>query len=322
MGAKNEKTTSAIAGHEKRYGMLVRAAQSGQLHHAYLFVGPSGIGKKEVAHSLARFLACKSPCSEFPCGRCASCAMSSHHPDIHMLGHEGETISIDSIRALKRTLRLSSSLGGARSVIIDDAHDLNRESVNALLKLIEEPSQEVYFFLISHYPSQLPKTIVSRVHTVRLYPMSATALRTKMTSAVDSKLSALVGAFAHGRAGFALAFSKWLKEEGNMEALRALMSIVGNKKLFLWPEWQRFIEPKEPLAFPFHVLVEHALHIALAFCAGTLDSSVAHALEIERNEDDPYVINSRALIRAIEVCQTTNASQRMAWEQALWSTAP
>ena len=97
-----------VVGHAKQLGIL-RAALSGQrLHHAYLFLGPEGIGKRTVALALARAIHCDESNGD-SCGQCVNCARieDANHPDVRVIGllSGKKEITIDHIRAIERELR-------------------------------------------------------------------------------------------------------------------------------------------------------------------------------------------------------------------------
>lgn len=310
-----------LIGHTQQYEMFARAIAQRTLHHAYVFSGPESIGKKEAAFALARLLVCQGVFSRSQaCGECVSCVIPiSRHPDIHYLRTQGKEISIHDIRELKRALMLGASYGGARAVIINDAHWLSTESANALLKLVEEPSEDIYFFFISSRARHIPRTILSRVHTVRFFPMAAQEVEKNISEFISGSNKAIVSAMAHGRFGFALSLSQWLEDKENASALKDLFGVLSGSKLFVWPEWQKYIEPKEDAKISFHAIVEEAIHLIVRFRSGALDSELMSQLSLDVSRMQNGSWHFKNIIRAIEVGETTNASKRLAWEQSLWS---
>jgi DNA polymerase-3 subunit delta' len=96
-----------IYGHEQAIAVLRRAMAMDRLHHAYLFAGPEGVGKKKVARALAQALNCLSSPGT-PCGRCSSCVRiaSQEHPDVVELVPDTSkarpTIKIEQVREVTR----------------------------------------------------------------------------------------------------------------------------------------------------------------------------------------------------------------------------
>ncbi|MDH5517751.1 MAG: DNA polymerase III subunit delta' [Gammaproteobacteria bacterium] len=133
--------------------------------HALLFSGPDGTGKKQFAAEYAKKLLCSSEQDE-ACGHCHSCQVfaADTHPDyLHVAPlDEGKAIAVDVIRELIVKLSKTSQFGGKTVAIIDNAEQLNRNSANALLKTLEEPTPDTILVLVCSYPHRLLPTIRSR----------------------------------------------------------------------------------------------------------------------------------------------------------------
>lgn len=164
-------TWSDIRGHRRNLEVLERGIASGRLHHALLFSGPKGVGKRSVALSLAAAMNCleREP-GQFapPCGRCNSCykMAAGLHPDLVVVAPEKTTIKIGQIRQLVRTLRLAPFEGRFRIIVLEDAHTMSIEAANALLKTLEEPSARTRLILVTDQAHRLLDTIISRCQRV------------------------------------------------------------------------------------------------------------------------------------------------------------
>jgi len=123
-------------------------------NHAYLFYGLDGIGKKTLTLKIAEKL-----------------LGTLNSPDIKIIQKGNEQILVSDIRELKNFLSLTS-FGKYKIAIIDNAHNLNKEASNALLKFLEEPAGKTIIFLITHSQKFLLPTIISRCQTVRFKPIS------------------------------------------------------------------------------------------------------------------------------------------------------
>lgn len=143
--------------------------------HALLFVGPSAIGKRKLALAMAQMLICEQ--SETACGICGPCLRVAKQQSENLTVIEPDTslvkpvIKVDAIRALLDSLALAS-LGGKRVVLIDQAHTMNPQAANTLLKTLEEPFENVYFFLIGQSVQQFLPTIRSRTQVMRFNSLS------------------------------------------------------------------------------------------------------------------------------------------------------
>lgn len=208
-GFPHPRHTDAFYGHSAAEAQLAAGLLSGNLHHAWLLVGPVGVGKATLAYRFAR--AALS-------GRRAPAAAADHsdlglserlvvdarsqashlvralsHPDLLVIrrpydiaGKRLKTaITVDEVRRLRDFLGHKQVGDGWKIVIVDAADDLNMNAANALLKSLEEPPVRVIFFLISSMPGRLLTTIRSRcrvlsmpgLQTVDLQAASEQALR-------------------------------------------------------------------------------------------------------------------------------------------------
>lgn len=138
-----------------------------QLAHAYLFYGNKELGKSLFATRFAHYMLCQNKSNdEAACGSCANCKQggADYHPDILEIAPEegSKDIKIDQIRALSEFAIRTSHTGSAKIIIIHQAHRLNGNAANALLKTLEEPGHDTYLFLVSDMPGRLVPTIRSR----------------------------------------------------------------------------------------------------------------------------------------------------------------
>ena len=166
---------NSICGHKFQLDKLLNAKKNKHLPHALLFSGPAGVGKKKVALALAQTLLCEK---EYPaCGKCDDCVNVEWENSQHILfiQPDGLYIKLESVRQISKFLSLQS-FAPARIIIIDSADQMNLPSANSLLKILEEPPQDVYFILISSHLSALPVTIRSRVQTLRFLPLKPVEL--------------------------------------------------------------------------------------------------------------------------------------------------
>ena len=151
---------------------LMHKAEGQKLAHATLVTGPRGIGKLNCIRDFARALLCESAQSVTGCGSCKSCGLfdSGSHPDFLFLEPEeaGKALKVDAIREVGDFAQRSSHAGGARVIILYQAHALNVNAANALLKTLEEPNEQTFMFLISDQPGLLSATIRSRCQILHL----------------------------------------------------------------------------------------------------------------------------------------------------------
>lgn len=163
-----------ILGHERQQRQLRDALARDALHHALLFEGPRGVGKRLVATRLAMAANCTDErVAERPCGRCRTCRAIEQgtHPDVLLLEPDPEraarTIPIEAVREVIRQTQYHRYEARRRFVIVDPAEAMQEPAANALLKTLEEPPEGTGFVLVSHNAKALLPTILSRCQRIR-----------------------------------------------------------------------------------------------------------------------------------------------------------
>src|SRR6185312_3469886 len=190
-GAPHPRHVYSLVGHKRAEAEMLSAYREGRLAHAWLIGGREGIGKATLAWRFARFvLANPDPKADVvrearnlqvePTHTAAKLLAGLAHPDFSLIRREWQPaskklateISVDAVRRGLQVFQLSAAFGGWRIAIVDSAEDLNRNSANALLKMVEEPPQRSLILIISHRPSQVLPTIRSRCRRLRLDPLT------------------------------------------------------------------------------------------------------------------------------------------------------
>jgi DNA polymerase-3 subunit delta' len=197
-------------GHDAQAQILQKSITQDSLAHAYLFYGPEGIGKKELASVFVASLLCSDEQLR-PCGSCENCRSISEnvYPDLHWVNPESDTssISIDQIRSLKRLLHFRSVSSKPKIALITGAESMTLLAANALLKVLEEPPQGVILVLIAHSLRAIPATVLSRCQLLRCRTISDRALRGILESlSDDSDLKDMAASLASGRTRYAREF--------------------------------------------------------------------------------------------------------------------
>lgn len=181
--------SSTIIGHEAAKKQIEEAFNSGRMHHAWLLVGIEGLGKASLAYHIAHRILSGGANSfgrfnpEHPSARLIA---AESHPDLFILrrptdektGALKESIPVNEARKLEPFLRMTSSQGGGRVAIIDEAHRLNRNGQNAILKMIEEPPSGAVIILTATTAGALLPTIRSRCRVLALDPLNLPEIET------------------------------------------------------------------------------------------------------------------------------------------------
>lgn len=169
---------------------------SGKIPHAFLFSGPRGSGKTSSARILAKAVNCESRIKKHellePCNKCESCLSITHGSNVDVVEMDAASNrGIDDARALKENIRLAPIGAKFKVYIIDEAHMLTTEAVNALLKTLEEPPEHAIFVLCTTEKHRLLDTVVSRCVQINFrQPTVAEAVESLMRVVKEEELEA------------------------------------------------------------------------------------------------------------------------------------
>ncbi|MBM3609471.1 MAG: DNA polymerase III subunit delta' [Alphaproteobacteria bacterium] len=189
-GAPHPRDMLQLAGHREAERSIIDALYDGRMAQSWIIGGRAGIGKATLAWRIARFLLahCDAvmPGARKPASlavdakdRAARRISALSHSDVFVLRREWNTsskrhyteIRVEDVRRLIERFQHASAEGGWRIAIIDCAEDLNKNSANALLKLIEEPPPRSLFLFVSHRPARMLATLRSRSRMLLLQPL-------------------------------------------------------------------------------------------------------------------------------------------------------
>jgi len=205
-------------GHAKALDEFKRAFVSGRMPHAWLITGIEGIGKATFAKHVAQFVLSEGAgdLGELdPRRNAGKQADAESHPDLMIIrrrpdektGLPRDIIPVEEVQKIPPFLHLTSSHGGWRIVIIDEAHALNRFGQNAILKSVEEPPRRTLVLLTATTPGVLLPTIRSRTRTLPLLPLEAADMRALLADAATrlppEDIEAVIE-LSEGSIGFAL----------------------------------------------------------------------------------------------------------------------
>jgi len=162
---------------------------AGTLPHALLVAGPAGWGEAAFGNWLALTLLGLDPDRD---------ATGLAHPDLRWLVPEGAVIKVDAVREVVEFAQGTAQAGPRKVAVLADAHALNRNAANALLKVLEEPPPGTHLLLLSSHPGRLLPTIRSRCQNLEIRPDPAAARRWLEQRAAGADLERLL--FEHGGA--------------------------------------------------------------------------------------------------------------------------
>ncbi|MFA6358321.1 MAG: AAA family ATPase [Candidatus Omnitrophota bacterium] len=181
-----------VLGHQKPLEIINAYIESSNFSGAYIFSGAEGIGKKMIAKIIAQKL--------------NSSEQNIEHPDIHLIEKGDSLIKIEDIREIQRQANFRPYQGKMNIFIIDNAHKLNPDSANSLLKILEEPPKDALIILITHKPQNIIKTVLSRCKTIKFTPLVRSNLEDILIKnfLLDRASAHFLSYYTEGRIGLAL----------------------------------------------------------------------------------------------------------------------
>ncbi|HRU71199.1 MAG TPA: DNA polymerase III subunit gamma/tau [Kiritimatiellia bacterium] len=152
-----------VVGQEHVTRTLKNAIETGRVAHAYLFVGPRGIGKTSLARIFAKALDCEKGPTTTPCQECSMCREIAAGNSLDVLEIDGASNNgVDQVRDLRDQVQFAPTHGTFKIIIIDEVHMLSTAAFNALLKTLEEPPPHVKFIFATTEGDKVLPTIISR----------------------------------------------------------------------------------------------------------------------------------------------------------------
>lgn len=270
-----------VRGHQRALGILRRSVLADRLHHAYLFAGPEGVGKRRAADALTALVLCTDRRGDAEtldsCGHCIACRKleAGSHPDRVVVEPDGRFIKIAQIRDVHSQTRFRPFEGERRVVVIDRAETIREEAANALLKTLEEPRGDTMFILVTANPQRLLTTIRSRCQTVRFGGLDPTDVAAILVdSGETAEASAVAGRLSGGSVGGAshvLASSVYAERSALVAKLCGLSSFSSSEILGLAEELGRSDVARDALAIARTLYRDVAL-----LAAGASDDRLIH----------------------------------------------
>jgi DNA polymerase-3 subunit delta' len=194
-----------VVGHQRPLRIIRRAIETGRVHHAYLFTGMEGIGKRMAALNMAKALNCFEQAGD-ACDHCSACQRMDKgvHPDLIMINPAGESIKIGQIRELQQSIAFKPFEARWRVIIMDKAELMTREAANAFLKTLEEPPPGTAIILIAATVEALPPTVLSRCQRIRFNPLSHEEIKKVLTDYLTTEQIDVLVPLAGGSPGRAV----------------------------------------------------------------------------------------------------------------------
>ena len=262
-----------IIGHQHIIEQLQRTVASDRIAGAYLFVGPTGVGKETVARYFAQLIFCQQNAQPpIVCGTCLACRKvdSGNHPDLQFIRPEGSLLRIGQIRELQKQIVYEPLEASRKVYILTDVERMNAEAENCLLKTLEEPPASSVLILLTSNIQVLLPTTRSRCQILQFHPMPTQELAAVLTDrfSVASEQATTLAIAAGGAIGKAITqlekggtlteeIPEILKETDLLAAFRLAESFKDNPEtldsLVTWYRDLLFLQQGAPLELITHI---------------------------------------------------------------------
>ena len=177
-----------VKGQEHIVTTLKNQIKADRIGHAYLFCGTRGTGKTTVAKIFAKAVNCEHPVDGSPCGKCPACQGIAAGTSMNVIEIDAASNNgVDNIRQIREEVTYRPTEGRYKVYIIDEVHMLSTGAFNALLKTLEEPTENVVFILATTELHKIPATILSRVQRFEFKSIKQGAIKEHLASILEKE---------------------------------------------------------------------------------------------------------------------------------------
>ena len=316
------RENSSLIGHSAAEAQLLDALRGGRLHHAWLMTGAEGVGKATLAYRFARRLLAGGSATlqmgaEEPAFRRVA---AGTHADLLTVEREWDdkkkrmkkSIAAETVRGIPGFLHLTPAEGGWRVVIVDGAEDVNPQSANALLKVLEEPPARAVLILVCSAAGRLLPTIRSRCRHLALAPLAEADMERVLTAYLPEMAAGdrtSLAAMAEGSPGRALA----LAEEGGLKLaamVGEILDIAPDLPLLRGYEMSDSLRDQAPFETFMSLLQRGIASAVSSHLRGTADAAQARLMG--RRSVLAWAETAQELGRLLEQTERANMDRRQA----------
>lgn len=331
------KTFSDVIGQEHITTTLKNEINNHRIAHAYLFSGTRGTGKTTCAKIMAKALNCLNQQEGEPCNECENCLRIDSGLSLDVMEQDAATNNkVDDIRDLIDEVQYPPQEGRYKVYILDEAHMLTMGAVNAFLKTLEEPPENVIFILATTDPQKLPVTILSRCQRFEFRRIKASDIEKRLREIVDDKgiyadnrSLELISRVSDGAMRDALSIldQSIAMGQGNVDydIVVDMLGLMGKTKLFeladqiLKKDIEKSLSVLDVMADggkdPYFItrdLLEHFRNILITKVVRHNPGELVEAPEedIQRYQDQSLQIRDQEIIKIIRILQTAEEQSK------------
>ncbi|GAB4331805.1 MAG: hypothetical protein Kow0099_03290 [Candidatus Abyssubacteria bacterium] len=217
---------------------LRAAMYKGRVAHAYLFVGPAGVGRKLTASIFAKSLNCERPEGVEPCEDCSTCRLigQDKHPDIRTVvpTKRSSTIGVEQVAELLPFAYMRPVKGKVKVFILSEADRLGVQAANKLLKTLEEPPPATVFVLVTERPESVLPTVASRCQPVKFGKLRTESVARILEAdfGVEPARAAFAAELADGQVTRGLQFADPTRLETLVNVVRSMEHFPGRLRAY------------------------------------------------------------------------------------------
>lgn len=231
-----------IIGQDRVKEFLKGSIEKAKVSHSYIFSGPQGTQKEEMAKSLAEILFCEGKIK--PCEKCVPCnkLKENNHPDFIEIFPDGAHVKIKQIRRLRKDITIKPYESSHKVYLIYGADTMRSEAQNALLKTLEEPPSYGIIILLAENIQNLLPTIISRSQNLKFNPVDVKSIEKHLVEkeGIEENRAKEIAIASNGRIKIALDL---LKQEDlfqeKQELIKYLLQIIKGDvhSVFMAAKW-------------------------------------------------------------------------------------